>query len=1096
MFSFYNIYSVARFETITLMRSWFFKIFAILALVFVVFFNLAQFTDIGSTPWIFRALAANAPLSTLLLINAAQAVVSIFLASEFIKQDSKNDSAEVIYARPMTNSDYIIGKTLGIISIFVILDFFLLGVTAIFNITNSEAIFDWQSYLLYPVLLTIPTLVYILGLSFLFMVMFKNQAVTFIVLLGYIALTIFYLNQQYYHLFDYIAFFVPLVKSNIAGLSDLNTILIHRGIYFFIGLGLVFFTGYKMNRLPQSKISSVVFLSLSVALLFIGGFLTKMYINHIEYRSDLQYEMMRLNDSYADCDSFTVDSYNIDFEHKGSSFAANVEMYVTHSGSDALDTLVFHLNPGLTLQEVKIEGRNIEAHRKQHLIVIPYNGIQKTPLKVEMRYEGSIIEEAAYLDLNQEEYSNSKNFQMFRYHLRYAYLQDDYVLLTKESNWYPEAGVSYSRTRRQVFPHNFANYSLSVKTKDNLEVVSQGKKERLDDGSVHFTNTIPLPQISLTIGDYVHYSIDVDSVDYHVYTYRGHDYYNLYLDSLQDTIQGLIRELRNDFESKLEMDYPFERFNLVEVPVNFYSHTHLNTIANDYVQPEIVLYSERGAMMQRSDFKRNKKNVEWRLKVNNEIITDIEMQVRIFKMMVEKDFTGPDEGWWWHERNRYSIYPLYYTLIYHVKDKKHPLLNAAFESYVKEGISDPTKKERKSWRGMSDEERVNIRLQEQNFIDFLNDSTNQELHKVAVKMKGEFLFHYLKNKAGSKKVEGVLNSLFRNWKHRDIPFAYIQKLFADSLDVDLENLLNDWYYAKNIPGYVIHNVQTYRLIDNDITKYQLRFNISNLEDVDGAVIAYFKLGQNKGRGESYDDQRQIFIPAKSTKQVWVNFFEEPMQMSVNTVLSKNIPLVLKVDFSEFPMRKKAISKDTILSVPFVDEQNNKYTTIVDNEDEGFEITTVDNKGYLRKYFDISKKKKDPYARKREWDPPTSWTAVSHDEFYGKYVRSAYYIKRGSEDKKAEWTAKLPSSGYYGIYYYVYKPERWSSKRRNAENVYMVDVHYEDGVESVRINVDEAEQGWYYLGAFYIDKPDSAKVSITSNNGNSIVFADAVKWVKQ
>ena len=47
-----------------------------------------------------------------------------------------------------------------------------------------------------PFLITIPTLVFILGFSFLLMIIIRNQAVTFIILLGYIGLTLFYFRHK------------------------------------------------------------------------------------------------------------------------------------------------------------------------------------------------------------------------------------------------------------------------------------------------------------------------------------------------------------------------------------------------------------------------------------------------------------------------------------------------------------------------------------------------------------------------------------------------------------------------------------------------------------------------------------------------------------------------------------------------------------------------------------------------------------------------------------------------------------------------------------------------------------------------------------
>ena len=53
------------------------------------------------------------------IFNIAQSIIAIFLAGSFLKRDKKLDTAEVIYVHPMSNADYIVGKTWGIIQVFV-----------------------------------------------------------------------------------------------------------------------------------------------------------------------------------------------------------------------------------------------------------------------------------------------------------------------------------------------------------------------------------------------------------------------------------------------------------------------------------------------------------------------------------------------------------------------------------------------------------------------------------------------------------------------------------------------------------------------------------------------------------------------------------------------------------------------------------------------------------------------------------------------------------------------------------------------------------------------------------------------------------------
>ncbi|MFC2151811.1 ABC transporter permease, partial [Bacteroidota bacterium] len=279
MNSFQTIRIVARFEMKTLLRSWFFRIFAGLFILGIGIFNVLVFVEGSGAPWLYRALPAAIPYANLIILNLGQAIVAVFLASEFLKQDRKNDTVEVIYARSMTNGQYIIGKALGVISVFIILNLIILIMGIGFSFLSADSAKGIGEFFLYPILISIPTLVFILGLSFFLMTLLKNQAITFILLLGYIAITIFYLNEKYYHLFDYIAYKIPIMNSMIAGFGNLTEIIIHRSIYFLIGTGLICFTVFKLNRLPQSRAFSYLPLTLAFVFISLGFYLGYSYIN-------------------------------------------------------------------------------------------------------------------------------------------------------------------------------------------------------------------------------------------------------------------------------------------------------------------------------------------------------------------------------------------------------------------------------------------------------------------------------------------------------------------------------------------------------------------------------------------------------------------------------------------------------------------------------------------------------------------------------------------------------------------------------------------------------------------------------------------------
>ena len=202
-----NIQSVAKYESKLLIRSWFFRVFTVLA-VTIITFQLFVSEDSGGF-WIATAIPSNIPYLILLLLNTGQAVIAIFLASDFLKRDKKLDTSEVFYVRPLSNAEYVIGKIWGNLRVFLLLNFIIMAITAAFNLTLGEV--DWMAYLLYFLLISVPTLIFIIGLAIFLMLVLKNQALTFVLLLGYIGLTVFYIEDKFYYLFDYMAYSLPLV---------------------------------------------------------------------------------------------------------------------------------------------------------------------------------------------------------------------------------------------------------------------------------------------------------------------------------------------------------------------------------------------------------------------------------------------------------------------------------------------------------------------------------------------------------------------------------------------------------------------------------------------------------------------------------------------------------------------------------------------------------------------------------------------------------------------------------------------------------------------------------------------------------------------
>ena len=184
-------------------------------------------------------------------------------SSEFLKRDKKLDTSEVFYVRPLSNAEYVIGKIWGNLRVFLLLNLLVLAIVLAFNFMASGITVDWQAYGVYFLLISLPTLIFIIGLSIFLMLVLRNQALTFILLLGYIGLTLFYIQDKFYYLFDYMVYNLPLFKSTIVGFSSLELILNHRAIYFFAGLGI-----HLLYDLPVQAVAECQKEPLSVAVPF------------------------------------------------------------------------------------------------------------------------------------------------------------------------------------------------------------------------------------------------------------------------------------------------------------------------------------------------------------------------------------------------------------------------------------------------------------------------------------------------------------------------------------------------------------------------------------------------------------------------------------------------------------------------------------------------------------------------------------------------------------------------------------------------------------------------------------------------------------
>ncbi len=1118
----HNIIAVAKYESKTLFRSWFFRIFSILSLVFVFFYNFITQTGIGWPNQDMIALPSMIPFTNLYIINLAQAVIAVFLASEFLKQDKKLDTTEVVYMRSITNADYVIGKTLGNIWVFVILNLIALGMVAVFNIASPYTRFNLLPYIYYFLLISLPTLIFIMGFSFFLMSVIKNQAVTFLVLLGYIAATLFYLQNKFHYIFDYMAFKLPMTWSEVVGFSSLKEILIHRGIYFFLGLGFIGLTILLLKRLSQSKFVKEVVIAFSAFFLVTGVILGFIYIRKITNEEDHRSKMLEINNRYAGMKVVQIQSYNIELEHLGNQIAVTATLNIKNAEKEAINEFVLTLNPGLEVQQ--LSGARY-TREMQVLKIQPEKALQPgDSLKISIQYKGKIDESLCYLDqtpLQLEEWKNNPNGVTDKKH---AFVTPDYLLLTPENRWYPTAGVSYSSKGLNWLTTQFSQFQLRVKAAKGLTVLSQGKKTEDTNGTTLFQPEQPLTQISLAIGKYQTRSVTVDNVNYTLSFFNGHNTFDPYFKVLTDSIIPVIRDVKRSWEIRIHREYPFHRLQLIEIPVQFCSFNHAWSSAEEQVQPETVYLAEGGFKMNGTNFAAVKKMMKNRNHDHNdnETISPRETEANNLKRFINDTFLSSKVDPFGSFRgiriggggpninttdipNPYFIFPNYYNYLNFIASPAYPITNRVVESYLSKSATEGGNIFIRSMMGLSGDEKGNIALQNRSFADILEKQENSDILNNVIQTKSGFLFALMKGAVGPEKFDDFLRGFLDDRKFRIIQVEELNQEMRSKFNLDLDQYLPQWYTSSSLPGYILVDTKAFKIQKDNQIKTVVSFILTNTENISGAITVMFRLGgfggggmRRRGGGGGSDEniEKTVVIGAKESKRITFLLNRDPRMMTINTYASHNLPSTISQRFDKLELDPKGEGSDSEEVIPYTDGSETNEI-IVDNEDKGFRLEEPVSKSFIKKLF-TSEVPDDElkYKGMNLWNPQAEWTLTSNEQFYGKQIRSAYYCKGGTGERKAIWSVPIKEGGYYKLYAYIPKIRiNFRGGDNHPDEVYEFIVTHDDGVDHPLVKADPRESTWVEVGSYHFSS-DSAKIELTNNTKARIVFADAVKLVKE
>lgn len=1114
-----NILSVAKYESKLLMRSWFFKVFATLAIlliggvsVFIMEMNSHAFNSIPSL------VAYN----LMLYFNVAQAIVSIFLASEYLKRDKQLDTSEVFYVRPLSNAEYLLGKMWGTIRVFLMLNLMVMVVAFTISYIYLQENASPLSFLLYAFILNIPTLIYIIGLSTFLMLIIKNQALTFVILLGYIGLTLFYIGDKCYYLFDYMGFNIPLLESTITGFADLQGLVIHRLLYLLMGLGLILCSISLFRRLPNSpralypwRAASFVVLTMALGCgaYHIGNYLTK---------ENFQQQMIALNNRHVHDPKMEIDTCQIEVEQEREFLSVKCQI----SGKPIKEsrTFTFTLNPGFRVTAVTQDGTPLTFKREDHLLWVEFPDVQQadSTVRFTIGYEGVADERICYLDIPEELLIEQEKFmRTFNVGKRYVYQTEDYTLLTPESYWYPRPGVCYSDESPDWQQSYFSHFQLSVKPNQGLTALSQGKRELANDSTTTtFTLEYPLQSLSLIIGKYHDYSINVDDTHYAVWYLDGHDFFSKELDLIQDTLYSIIEDVRYQYENHVGMYYPFKRFSIIETPAHFSSYQRTWTQAQEKMQPEMVLVSEKMYNNWRFDVKGQKK---WRKerggrggrgRRGGQTATDYDIQMGIARDMMlfmmdanaGVDFQTGQMG-----RNNvsvkaspYYIFPQMYNFRYNIYSSEWPVANRMIELLLQN--EDGGNMWMRNINGLSNDEKSLMLMQEFSFKELQNETKHRDLINNLIKLEGKKLFLNAERRLGVSAFQDTLFAHIKANAFQNLSFEALLDTLGEIADTDFRAQLQEWNQPAELTEFMIGTPTVTRVETELMEIYQAEIIIANLSDKAGSVnmkLQFWSQGGNNDYqifdGEEKPTEWIIDFAPHETKKIVSHWEENPGTFIINTLFSKNLPVQMRARTGRVEdVYTLTPEGEYLLSEDFLD---NKEEIIVDNEDADlFTLSVPPPSGYLGEWINHNTDEEDfRYVGVNEWHAPARWTNTTDQNYYGRSIRSAAVIRSGKGNQYAEWKIPVSAPGRYELYYHVRRPEQLRRENRWGRKKYfyhfIVSSETDGYEEKTELNMRRSSDGWNLIDTYGLTG-DTLIVRLTDESELNMIAADAVKLVRK
>ena len=1125
-----NIFGVARYERIMLMRTTRFRALGLIGI------SIPTVQGIGlaiaeTQGWLAEGGQVSAlGLSGFMpfyMYTYFQTILIAFVAGNFRAVDERADVEEVIASRPLTTAELVTGKYVGVVQALTTLSLCVLVLTlaiqaAKMSITGDP--FLLTPYLAYFALMTFPALIFMSALTFFLGATLRNTTATALVSIAYIIAVLFFLGTRYGGIFDFGAFFAPLYFSDMAGLGDVTRVLQIRVFYLTLSLALLGLAIASYPRLPKPGIWSKIGHVMTVA--GIGG-AAILYISMAQQdiaRDQGRTELFATQLSYADKPVVDVLTYDLNIEVMKNRvpLAATVEMQLVNNNELPLETMIFTLNPGLVISKVvdvnnrdllfEINGSVIEITSSSSLAP----GDQTT---IRMTYAGDI---------------DRNGFDLLRTAARIekwqgpihkgdltAWIRKDSAYLPPRSRWYPVPGVDYGNHQQR--PVSFSTGRITIDAPVGLKAITQGvPTEETDEAgrsvSIWEIN-VPVPQLSLNLSAYEVFTTDAAGTEVALYVHPLHMRQVSFFSDAVEEIDELVEQLLTTMAQETGLPYPYERLAVVEVPFLVQWYYEGWEESGGLTQPGILMVEEDtlvGQLKRMANRVNRTMGSERGQGQEPARVKRDQIAAAVFSVFLSPEgysgglFRSPLVQLWSFNRGfkgENSSLLARGMPVYMQEDLTQEIRSSMFQDRRGGGRGGAGRnyaamsRSRPQDHGASMQVRIGgdgqsrpsgpgggnqtgggatwdemLEAMQTQSLSELDPDADPDLYRSVLDAKGLTMFRMIEAVVGSDEFINTLESFGESSQYKDVSFEEFERAVVpegtDEEDVSrqgLDRLINDWVHGTYVPGYTLTRSEAKKLEDDQgKVVYQVMVRILNGEPGRGFVQV-----QVQGRGDEII--KNVEIEGGQEVEVSMVIGVRPHIVTVEPFLAKNRrPL-------RSPLR---VGEEVEPGLPeeyvaLVTAEEAAYTEIiVDNEDEGFSMPVRRVQRYMRPGLEGG-----------------NWNVQANRIAFGRYETNYRSKSGGDGAQPAVWTTTLPYAGEYDVSYYFLTRRINGRDRegfRGAADYYSMTINHSGETTELTVNTDQLDPGWNALGRFTFEAGEEARVEL-SDLAEGNLYADAVRW---